>query len=85
MVLISFRAFAYCFDNPPTHWGAKPSIFYYIKSIEYEHFLVLYNMNKFYNYISSNSNTIYNPEDNIKKEARGLGDDADLVKYKKLV
>ena len=29
-------------------------------------------------YMSSDSNTIYNPEDIIKKEARGLGDDADF-------
>jgi len=28
--------------------------------------------------MSSDSNTIYNPEDIIKKEARGLGDDADF-------
>jgi hypothetical protein len=28
--------------------------------------------------MSGNSNTIYNPEDIIKKEARGLGDDADF-------
>ena len=42
-------------------------------------------MNIFYNYMSSDSNTIYNPEDIIKKEARGLGDMLILVKYKKLV
>jgi hypothetical protein len=35
--------------------------------------------------MSRDSNTIYNPEDIIKKEARGLGDDADLEKFKKLV
>ena len=35
-------------------------------------------MNIFYNYMSSDSNTIYNPEDIIKKEARGLCDDADF-------
>ena len=28
--------------------------------------------------MSSDSNTIYNPEDNIKKEAGWLGDDTDL-------
>jgi len=28
--------------------------------------------------MSNDSNTIYNPEDVIKKEARGLGDDADF-------
>ena len=28
--------------------------------------------------MSSDSNTIYNPEDIIKKEARGLGEDADF-------
>ena len=28
--------------------------------------------------MSSDSNTSYNPEDIIKKEARGLGDDTDL-------
>jgi hypothetical protein len=35
-------------------------------------------MNIFYNYMSSDSNTNYNPEDIIKKESRGLGDDADF-------
>jgi hypothetical protein len=35
-------------------------------------------MNIFYNYMSRDSNTIYNPEDIIKKEARGLGDDTDF-------
>jgi hypothetical protein len=35
--------------------------------------------------MSSDSNTIYNPEDIIKKEARGLGDDDTDLKYKKLV
>ena len=35
-------------------------------------------MNIIYNNMSSDSNTIYNPEDIIKKEARGLGDDTDL-------
>ena len=35
--------------------------------------------------MSSDSNTIYNPEDIIKKEARGLGDDADFGEVKKLV
>jgi hypothetical protein len=28
--------------------------------------------------MSSDFNIIYNPEDNIKKEARGLGDDTDF-------
>ena len=28
--------------------------------------------------MSRDSNTIYNPEDIIKKEAKGLGDDADF-------
>ena len=35
-------------------------------------------MNIIYYYMSSDSNTIYNSEDIIKKEARGLGDDTDL-------
>jgi hypothetical protein len=34
--------------------------------------------------MSKDSDTVYNPEDIIKKEARGLGEDADLVKSKKL-
>ena len=36
-------------------------------------------------YMSSDSNTIYNPEDIIKKEARGLAMMLTLLKYKKLV
>ena len=35
--------------------------------------------------MSRDSKTIYNPQDIIKKEAGGLGDDTDLVKFKKLV
>ena len=35
-------------------------------------------MNIFYNSMSRDSNKIYNPEDIIKKEARGLGDDTDF-------